>query len=502
MASAGRVRAALGIEVGRARTTGVLLAGDGRELARVSSEHPLLRAGPDVHEQDPEILWRALQQVVARLKALVEVDLVGLGLAGEAEGLVFLDRSGVPVRPAILGTDRRAVDEAHEIARRLADAGLSRPLGRRLGPCLPAAKIFWLAANEPEAAQRVAAVASPKDHLRRRLTGEHATDASAASATGLFDPATRRWSDDVLDALGLSADLLPEVFEGAEVTGRVCVAGAAETGLPEGLPVVAGGTLLACGTLAAGLIDAGGALAWLEPGAGLVARVADCPGALDEEIEYLCDATGAWHLCAAVPLAGSPVGWLARELAPEWAAAAESAGVEPEAALMGEAAAAPVGSRGLLFLPPLEGTGGKLAEAGAWFGLRPGIGRADLARSLMEGLGAALAECAMRLRRHLPVREPVRLVGRAAEARVWCELLAAQLGLSIAPTGSGLDAARGAAMLAGIGVGLWPDPLEAVRRTVVPPGPIVPVDPHLQSIYRTLEIRWVRARALSAALED
>jgi sugar (pentulose or hexulose) kinase len=108
----------------------------------------------------------------------------------------------------------------------------------------------------------------------------------------------------------------------------------------------------------------------------------------------------------------------------------------------------------------------------------------------------------MRLRRHLPVREPVRLVGRAAEARVWCELLAAQLGLSIAPTGSGLDAARGAAMLAGIGVGLWPDPLEAVRRTVVPPGPIVPVDPHLQSIYRTLEIRWVRARALSAALED
>jgi len=500
--AAGRVRAALGIDVGRERTTGVLLAEDGRELARISTEHPPLPAHPDVHEQDPEVLWHALQEVVARLKALVEVDLVGLGLAGEAGGLVFLDRSGMPVRPALLGTDRRAVDEAHEIGRRLSDASLSRPLGRRLGPCLPAAKILWLAANEPEAAQRVAAVASPKDHLRRRLTGEHATDASEASATGLFDPKARRWSDEVLDALGLSADLLPEVFEGAEVTGRVSVAGAAETGLPEGLPVVAGGTVLACGALAAGLIDEGDALAWLEPGAGLVARAADFPRELDEEIECLCDATGAWHLLAAVPLAGSPVAWLARELAPEWTAAAESAGVDPEAALVGEALVAPVGSRGLLFLPPLEGAGGKLDGAGAWFGLRPGIGRADLARSVMEGLGAALADRAARLRRQLFIREPVRLSGHAAEAMVWCEILAAQLGFALAPAGSGLDAARGAAMLAGVGVGLWADAVEAARRVVAPPGPIVPVDPHLQSIYRNHEIRWVRARALSAALED
>jgi xylulokinase len=502
MASGGRVRAALGIEVGRARTTGVLLAADGRELARVSAEHPPLRPRPDLYEQDPDLLWRALQQVVARLKALVEVDLVGLGLAGEAGGLVFLDRAGVPVRPAILGADRRAVDEAHEIGRRLADAGLGRPLGRRLGPCLPAAKILWLAANEPETAQRVAAVLSPKDHLRRRLTGEHATDASEASASGLCDAAARRWDESVLEALDLSAELLPEVFEGAEVTGRVSVAGAAETGLPEGLPVVAGGTALACGALAAGLIDEGRVLAWLEPGAGLLARAAVFPRELDEEIECLCDATGAWHLLAALPLAASPLAWLARELAPAWAAAAENAGVEPETALLGEAAGAAAGSRDLLFVPPLEGAGGHPSEAGAWFGLRPAIGRAELARSVMEGMGAALAERAGHLRRRLVLREPVRLVGRAAEETVWCASLAAQLGLAIAPAGSGLDAARGAAMLAGIGVGLWADPVEAVTRAVSPPGPVVPVDPHLQSVYRALEIRWLRARALLAALRE
>jgi sugar (pentulose or hexulose) kinase len=134
--------------------------------------------------------------------------------------------------------------------------------------------------------------------------------------------------------------------------------------------------------------------------------------------------------------------------------------------------------------------------------LRPAIGRAELARSVMEGMGAALAERAGHLRRRLVLREPVRLVGRAAEETVWCASLAAQLGLAIAPAGSGLDAARGAAMLAGIGVGLWADPVEAVTRAVSPPGPVVPVDPHLQSVYRALEIRWLRARALLAALRE
>jgi xylulokinase len=502
MASAGRVRASLGIEVGRLRTTGVLLAGDGRELARSVAEHPPLQPRGALCEQDPAVLWAALQQVVARLKASVEVDLVGLGLTGEAGGLVFLDRVGAPVRQAILGADRRAVEEAREIARRLAEAGLAAGLGRRLGACSPAAKILWLAANEPETAQRVATVLAPKDHLSWRLTGERATDASEASAAGLLDLGTRRWSGPLLEALGLSADLLPEVFECADVTGRVSVAGAAETGLPEGLPVVAGGTALACGALAAGLIGEGAGLAWLEPGAGLVVRAAEPPGEADEAVELLCEATGAWHLAVALPLAASPLVWLARELGPEWASAARAAGLESEAALLGEAANVPPGSGGLLFLPALEGTAGQPATVGAWIGLRPGLGRAELARSVLEGLGAALAERAARLRRPALLREPVRLVGRAATDASWRELLAAQLGVPIAPLGSHLDPARGAAMLAGIGVGLWADPAEAVARAVPPPGPTVPVDPLLQRLYRTHEVRRARAAALLAALEE
>lgn len=501
MASTGRVQATMGIEVGRTRTSGVLLAADGRELARASAEHPPLLARGVFCEHDPEAPWVAFRRVVTRLKALVEVELVGLGLAGEAGGLVFLDRTGVPVRPAVAGADRRAADEARELVRRLAEAGMAPPPGCRLGPCLPAAKILWLAANEPEAAQQVARVLAPKDDVRRRLTGELATDAAEASATGLLDLGSRRWNLPVLEALGLPADLLPEVFEGADVTGRVSVAGAAETGLPEGLPVVAGGTTLACGALAAGLVEDGDALAWLEPGAGFLVRVGRPPEAAEEGVEILCDATGGFHRIAEVPLLGDPLGWLGHGLAPEWAEAARAAGIEPEDALLGEAATAEPGASGLLFLPALDGAAGDPAVPGAWLGLRPDRRRADLARSLVEGLAAALADRTAPLRHPQPPREPVRLFGRAATDATWRELLAAELGLPLAPLETGLDAARGAAMLAGIGVGLWSDPAEAVARAAPPTGAVVAVDPRLQAFYRARERLRARARALLAALE-
>ncbi len=501
MAGTGRVQATMGIEIGRTRTSGVLLAADGRELARASTEHRPLLARGTFCEHDPEAPWVAFRQVATRLKALVEVELVGLGLAGEAGGLVFLDRTGVPVRPAVAGADRRAAEEARELVRRLAEAGVAPPRGRWPGPCLPAAKILWLAANEPEAAQRVVRVLAPKDDVRRRLTGELATDAAEASATGLLDLAGRRWNAVVLEALGLPADLLPEVFEGADVTGRVSVAGAAETGLPEGLPVVAGGTTLACGALAAGLVGDGDALAWLEPGAGLVVRIGRLPEAAEEGVEILCEATGGFHGIAEVPLATSPLAWLARELVPEWAEAARAAGIEPEDALLGEAAVAEPGASGLLFFPALDGAAGGSAVPGAWLGLRPDQRRAELARSLVEGLAAALAERTASLRHLFPPHEPVRLVGRAATDTAWRVLLAAQLGLALAPLEAGLDAARGAAMLAGVGVGLWSDPAEAVARAAPPTGPVVAVDPQLQTFYRAREPLRARARALLAALE-
>lgn len=498
-----RPRAVLGIDVGRGKTTGVLLAEDGRILARVSAEHPPQRTRPGHAEQDPETIWSAFRSVVVRLKSTVEVDLRGLAFTGEAGGLVFLDRTGRPLRPAILGGDRRAEPEARELVQRLEAEQLYAATGRRAGPCLPAAKILWLAANAPEDAQRVAKLLAPKDYLLCRLTGEYATDASDASAWGLLGVAERAWSEPVLAALGLAIELLPEVFEGGDVAGRVSVAGAAETGLPEGLPVVAGGSELACAALAAGLASGRGGLAWLEPGAGLLVRSERPPRSIEEPFELACDATGGWHLVAALPLATSPLRWLAEEVAPEWAAAARAAGAEPEEALLGEAANVPAGAGDLFYLPAVDGSvSGRQPPRAAWIGLAPGHGRPALARSLIEGLGHALAERAERLRAAMLAPEELLLAGLAARSEVWRPILTAQLGLPLRPLEHGLDPARGAALLAGIGTGLFRDPREAVARAAQPTGAPVPVDGATAALYAAARPRWRRASAALAALGD
>lgn len=499
MTSEARPPACLGIDVGRAATTGLLLAADGRELARATVEHPPLRPRAGLCEQDPEVWWTACREVIARLKAGVEVDLVAAGLAGEAGGLVVLDRAGRPIRRAILGPDRRAEAEARELVQRPGWPALEMRSGRRAGPCLPAAKVLWLAANEPEAAQRVGKILAPRDLVRLRLTGEVATDASEASATGFLDLAARRWSEPLLEALGLAPELLPEVFESAEVAGRVSVAGAAETGLPEGLPVVAGGTALACAALAAGVVADGRGLAWLGPGGGVLARVREPRPAPEDGVEAACDATGGFHLLATLPLAGSPLRWLAETLAPERAAAARAAGLEPEVAMLEEALAAAPGAGGLLFLPALDGRPcGGPGRAGAWLGLGPGHGRRELARALVEGLGQALAGRLGLLRARAALAEPLALAGQAAREEAWRAILAAQLGMSIEPLGNGLDPARGAAILAAVGAGLLADPSPAI----VPAGPPVAVDPQLAALYRAAAARAARAAAELAALAD
>ncbi len=502
MVAGSRARATAGIDIGPTRSIGVILSADGRELARAVVEHPPSRSSADRVEQDPLLLRSAVREIVARLKAAVEVELVALGLAGEPGALVFLDRTSRPLCPAIGGTDRRAVEEAREVAHRLAEAGLARSPGPRVTASSPAAKILWLAANEPELAQRVAKVLAPADAVRLWLTDELATDVGWASGTGLFDVVARRWSAARSEALAIAPELLPEVFEGSEVTGRVSVAGAAETGLPEGLPVVAGGTTLGCGALAAGLVADGDALVWLDPGAGIVARSEHPPPPAEATVETLCDAIGGWHVLATVPLAVDPLIWSARSLAPEWASAAEAAAVEPEAALLGEAARADPGAAGLLFLPALQADPGGSEAAGAWIGLRAGHGRPELARSVVEGIGYALAERCSAVRRQLALRAPVRLLGRASREEVWRAMLAAQLGLPVAPLAGGFDGARGAAILAGLAVRFWSHPREAVTRAGLSAGPVTPVDPQLQAVYRAGETRRARAAALSAALEE
>ena len=182
------------------------------------------------------------EAVLARLRAAAGPP-EGIGLSGQMHGLVALDADDRPLRPAILWNDQRTAAECREIEETLGLERLIALTGNRALPGFTAPKLLWLRHNEPDVFARIARIALPKDYVRLRLCGEHATDVADASGTLLLDVAERRWSEEVLDALELDPAWLPRVLESPQVSGATA----------EGVPVAAGAGDQAAGALGVGV---------------------------------------------------------------------------------------------------------------------------------------------------------------------------------------------------------------------------------------------------------
>lgn len=483
----GQEPATVGIDIGTSGAKGVVVGADGAVLARAEAGYPLLTPRPGWTEQEPEAWWRATVAVLRELTGAVPgAAIAGLGLSGQMHGSVFLDRTGAPIRPALLWNDARTVAECAAIERRVGAERVIALTGNRATPGMQAPKLLWLRAHEPEAAARVAKLLLPKDFVRLRLTGEHATDVADASGTLLLDLRRRRWSGEMLDALEIPAALLPATFEGPEVTGRVTPGAAALTGLPAGTPVVAGGGDNACAAIGAGLIDEGHGVCSVGTSGTLFVHGREPRVDPEGRLNAFCDAVpGGYHLMGVILSAGGALGWFKDRLA-------EDAGF---ARLAEEAEAVAPGSDGLLFLPYLAGERSPLLDPharGAWVGLSLAHGRGHLVRALVEGVGFAFADCLARMRA-LGVEPPlVRLTGGGAQGGLWRGTLAAQLGTPLVAVAASEGPALGAAVLAQVGAGLRRDLAAAVGAAVpAAPPPTVP-DPALVGRYREAGARWRR----------
>jgi xylulokinase len=464
-----RIVATVGIDVGTSGTKGVLLAEDGRVLSRRTVPYPLLTPRPGWTEQDPEAWWGAARDVLRHLTAAPDVAIVGVGLSGQMHGSVFLDRENRVIRPALLWNDARTAEECREIERRVGAERVIAITGNRASAGFQAPKILWLRRHEPEAHARLARVLLPKDLLRLRLTGEVATDASDASGTLLLDLATRRYSPEMVEALGIPPAWLPHVHESTEVTGRVAEQAAAETGLPAGTPVVAGGGDNACAAIGAGIIAEGQGAVSLGTSGTLFLRgerlLVEPEGALNA----FCDAAGGWHLMGVILNAGGALRWFADAVAGLEAEALRRAGLDPFAVLVDQALALPEGAKGLLFLPYLAGERSPHNDPqarGAWVGLSLAHDRRHMLRALLEGVGHAFADCLERMRALGLEPQQLQLVGGGARNPAWRRLLATQLRVELATPAAEEGPALGAAILARVGIGIDPELATAVARVV------------------------------------
>jgi len=439
--------ALVGLDVGTTGVKALALAADGEVLARAEEDYPLAIPQPGWAEQDPEDWWRASE---AALAALGADDVAGIGLSGQMHGLVVLDERGRVLRPAILWNDGRTAAECVELEERVGGRRrLVELTGNRALAGFTAPKLLWLRNHEPETYRRIAHVLLPKDYVRLRLTGEHAIDATDASGTLLFDVAARRWSDEVLAALGLPAEWFPPVLESPAVAGH---AGA--------VPVAAGAGDQAAGALGVG-VDRPGPLSIVLGTSGVV--FAALPGFAfdpDGRVHAFCHAVpGGWHAMGVMLSAAGSLRWLRDATAP-------GVGYEP---LLAEAERWPPGAGGLLFLPYLAGERTPHADPsarGAFVGLSLHHDRGALVRAVLEGVAYGLRD-SLELLRGLG-GEPAsgRVSGGGARSDLWLRIVSSVLALPLERTAVEEGAAYGAALLGGVAGGTFSDVHEAVASTV------------------------------------
>lgn len=463
----------LGIDVGTTGAKTILVDHRGKLKARVTVEYPLYSPQPGWSEQEPEDWWQATAESIRRVltESGVSADrIVGVGLSGQMHGSVFLDASGQVVRRALLWNDQRTAEQCAWITDRV---GRKTVVAETCNPVLTgfqAPKIIWLRDHEPRQYEQIAQVLLPKDYVRYRLTGEYATEVSDASGTALYNVPQRRWSEAILSKLGLPREWFPRVYESPDVTGAITADVAALTGLRVGTPVVGGGGDQAAGGVGNGIVEPG-AVSCTTGTSGVVFAYLDRP-AMDAKLRThtFCHAVpGKWHVMGVMLAAGGSLRWLRDALFVAESAVAGQLDRDPYELMTAEAAQAPLGSEGLIFLPYLTGERTPYPDPnarGVFFGLSLRHAKRHLARAVLEGVAYGLRD-SFDLIAALGVDMPqVRASGGGARSALWRQIQAdvSQREMSVINVDEG--AAFGAALLAGVGAGVYADVVSACRQTI------------------------------------
>lgn len=452
----------IGIDVGTSSCKSLAIDERGQLVGSATAEYGVASPRPLWSEQNPEDWWlgvvQSLQSLLDRF-AIEPRRIAAVGLTGQMHGLVLLDRAGRVLRPAILWNDQRTAVECAEITRRVGAGRVIEITGNPILTGFTAPKLAWVQKNEPDVYAKIAHWLLPKDYLRFRLSGELFGDVSDASGTAFFDVGRREWSGDMLAALDLPASWQATITESPFASSRVSAAAAQATGLPEGLPIAAGAGDQAAQAVGGGITDPG-PVAVTVGTSGVVFAAADrfAPEP-SGRLHTFCHAVpGRWHWMGVMLAAGGSYEWFVTNFG-DLAAARNGAGDARET-LSRLASEAPPGCEGLFFLPYLSGERTPHADPlarGAFVGLTARHQLAHLARSVMEGVAFGLRD-ALELMRPLGVAlDSIFASGGGVRSDLWRQILADVLGAPIASAEESSGAAQGAALLAGVSVGAWPD---------------------------------------------
>ena len=446
------------MDVGTGGTRAVLVNQQGQLVASASSEHAPFRVEhPGWAEQDPEDWWRAAQEAIRGVLAQTpgtEVD--ALGLTGQMHGAVMLDKDGQVLRPSLIWCDTRTQPQCDWLHVQFGpgDEGRRKLIELTANPALPnftLTKLLWVREHQPEIFARIAHVLCPKDYVRYRLTGTYAMDVQEASGTLLLDVAHRRWSKEVAQVAGIPESWLPQLFESPEICARISPEAGALTGLAPGTPVAAGAGDQGAGAVGMGILEPGSVSATIGTSGVVFAATAEPTRDPLGRLHTFCHAVpGRWHVMGVTQAAGLSLRWLRETLAPD----------QTYDSLTAAAARIPVGSDGLLWTPYLLGERTPHLDGtatAAFVGITATTTLAHFTRAVLEGVAYSLRDTfTLFSELGIPVKG-VRLGGGGARGPLWREIQANIYGYPCERLTAEEGGAFGAALMAGVGAGHWPD---------------------------------------------
>jgi len=485
---------AIGVDIGTSGTKSVLFDQKGTVISSATVEYPLYQPQNGYAEQKPEDWYNA---AVSTIKTIVSesgvdsADIVGIGLSGQMHGLVMLDENNNVIRPSIIWCDQRTAKECKEITEKV---GAERLVEITANPALTgftASKILWVRNNEPENYAKCRHILLPKDYVRFMLTGVYATEVSDASGMQLLDVPNRCWSDEVLEKLDIDKALLAKVYESPEVTGTITEKAAQLTGLKAGTIVVGGAGDNAAAAVGTGVVADGKAFTTIGTSGVVFAHTSDISiDAKGRVHTFCCAIPGCWHVMGVTQGAGLSLKWFRDNFCMEEKETARLMEVNEYYLMDKEAETVRIGADRLLYLPYLMGERTPHLDPnarGMFFGLSAMHTKKHLLRAVMEGVAYSLRDCQEIFRDMGIDIADMMACGGGGTSPLWRQMLADLYNCPVKTVSSKEGPARGVAILAFVGAGVYkpvPEACAEIIKTDKVQNPINENVPEYEKFYR------------------
>ena len=487
----------LSIDVGTGSVRAALVDGAGAILAIASREHDQIVPQFGWAEQRPLDWWNGVAASIREVLAAVggaRGRIAAIAACGQMHGTVLVDARGQPTRDsAPLWNDKRAAELVKKFERTHGPGAFLAESGNPPTPAWPGFKLQWLRENDPGAYRDAECALMPKDFINLRLTGERAMDTGDASCSFLMNPRTRRWSQTMIDLLGVDAAKLPPIREPLEILGSVSGVAADETGLQPGTPVLVGGADFPVALLGSGACRPG--LASDVTGTSCILTIIAEAPLLDPEICNVATVDGNWGPFVLLETGGDAMRWARRALHEKALSYDE---------IVARAAMAPAGADGLIFMPYLTGErlGAHRNARAQFFGLGAAHGLPHLHRAVMEGVAFAAAR-QLRIMERAAGHKLERVIasGGGAKTALWLKIKASVYGAPIVVPKEAECGVIGCAAMAATASGRFPDIQQAIGAYVRHVDAIQP-DPEWAETYARMQPVFDRLYAHSQSLYD